>query len=108
MSEDDALSNMYKDMSAEDREQAKLVIPRVMEALNIMDTEANTGKRNSNMFTMEEVYKETGLHSIIPETMRKLVRHCSRADGSLLDVDENDRVNLTAKGRTWCAEEYGP
>jgi hypothetical protein len=89
-----------KDMSAEDREQAKLVIPRVMEVLNKMDNEANSGKRDSNAFTIEEVYRETGLHSITPETMRKLIRHCSGLDGSLLDIDENETVNLTAKGRT--------
>lgn len=108
MSEDDALSNMYKDMNKEDLEQARLVIPRVMQAVNKMDNEANSGKRNGNEFTMEELYKEMGLKSVTPENVTKLVKHCSRANGALFNVDEKNRVYLTPEGRTWCSEEYGP
>jgi len=108
MNVEDELSKIYKGLSEEDKEKAKLTVPRLMEALCNMDDVVKTGDHNGNTtFTIEKVHIESRLKSISRVTFTKIAKLCREVDEPLIDIDEHDNITLTDRGRTWCSIKIG-
>jgi hypothetical protein len=91
-------------MSEDDGELKKIIIPSFMKALCKLDDEVNRGERKGdNTFTIAEVREETPLNASPLEVVAKIVRGYAQ-DYGLVDVDKDDKVTLTQKGRTWCSD----
>ena len=92
-------------MSEEEDALKKIIIPSIMKALCKMDYEVNRGERKGgNTFTMADVHKTAVLKSFTPEVVAKIVRGYRMVKDPFIDVDKDDKVTLTNRGRTWCSE----
>lgn len=94
-------------MSEDEKEWAKIIIPSFMKALCRMDNEVNRGERKGgNTFTIAEIHQEAVLKSFPPANTAKakIIRGYGIVKDPFIDVDKDDKVTLTNKGRTWCSE----
>jgi hypothetical protein len=56
---------------------------------------------------MEKVHKESRLGSISRDTFTKIAKLCLKVDKPLIDIDGDDNITLTEKGRRWCSIQKG-
>ncbi len=106
MSEDPEFSKIYEDLSKEDKEWARMIVPRLMEALCNMDDEARS-RGDDISFTMEGVHKKSKLGSISLKTFTEFAKQCRKVGEPLFDIDKDGNVTLTDKGRNWCSIHMG-
>jgi hypothetical protein len=92
-------------MSEDDGELKKIIIPPFMKALCKLDDEVNRGERKrGNTFTIAEVLEEAPLKASPLEVVAKIIRGYRMIKDPFLDVDTDDKVTLTSRGRPWCSE----
>jgi hypothetical protein len=60
MSEDPEFSKIYDDLSKRDKEWAKMIVPRLMEALCVRGDEARS-RGDNTIFTMDGIHKKSKL-----------------------------------------------
>lgn len=107
MNEDREFLKIYERLSRGDKEWAKMIVPRLMEALCNMDDEARSRGDDNTTFTMEAVHKESKLGAVSLRTFTDFTKLCRKVDKPLLDIDEDDKISLTDKGRNWCSIHMG-
>src|SRR5688572_22717536 len=92
-------------MSEDDGELKKIIIPSFMKALCKLDDKVNRGERKGdNTFIIAEVREQASLKASPLEVVARIIRGYRMVNDPFIDVDKDDKVTLTNRGRSWFSE----